>query len=174
MGAAVLGPSVLGAAVDVAEVDRADVAELDSAWEEVTMVVGGAVVFGMVVVVAALVTAVVAGAPVELLTLGGTSEDTSSWDVVAGSVVAGAGTGVEMARETFSQASNPSSALSFPTLDASRLMLIEDSRQRVVAALKEIDRQLVSAVHMTWHSSTLATFICFPIMPKVRPPPIDT
>jgi len=85
--------------VDVAEVDRADVAELDSAWEEVTMVVGGAVVFIVRAVGAAVVGATVLGAAVDVAEVdrADVAELDSAWEdvamVVAANVVLGVASG---------------------------------------------------------------------------------
>ena len=67
----------------------------------------------------------------------------------------------------FSNASNAASSPRFaPTA------LLEDKRQREDEALKEMDRQVASAVHLALHASTSSSLVCLPIILLVIPEPV--
>ena len=113
----------------------------------------------IVVVASAVVSMVVVVAFVVVATVG----------VVTAVVVAGAvvvvGAAVRSVGTILSNAWYDSSASMPPSV------LAEESRQREVEALKEMDRQVASAVHLALHASTSATFVFLPMMLPVTPVP---
>ena len=85
--------------------------------------------------------------------------------VVVGAVVV-VGSGVGSVGIIFSNASYSAFSLRLPST-----ALSEDSRQRKLVALKEMDRHVASDVHLASHSSTSATLVCLPMRAPVIPEP---
>ena len=85
--------------------------------------------------------------------------------VVVGAVVV-VGSGVGSVGTIFSNASYSAFSLRLPST-----ALSEDSRQRKLVALKEMERHVASDVHLALHSSTSATLVCLPMRAPVIPEP---
>ena len=118
------------------------------------------------VVVASVVVASVVEASVVVASVGVVATVVIASVVVAGTVVV-VGTGVGSVGTIFSNASYAASSLKLPPT-----ALLEDNRQREEEALNEMDRHVVSAVHLALHASTSSSFVCLPIRAPVIPEPV--